>query len=201
MKKTKRFFLSLIVFSSALFLTGCEGTPIESDDIINKLFPNVWATLAQLISFAILVVLMIFLVYKPVKKYLSNRREMLDNEVKTTINEKKKAEENRAISEKNIATSKKTASDIIDKAKHDAKKEGALIIDDANREAEARVEKADLQIAQAKKDAQKGIKDQIIHVAIDASKHLLKREVNSEDNQKIIDDFVQSLDSKDDGEK
>jgi F-type H+-transporting ATPase subunit b len=187
MKKTNKFFLSLVVFSSALFLTGCEGTPIESDDIINKLFPNVWATLAQIIAFLILVVIMIFLVYKPVKKYLASRRELLDNEVKTTLSEKKKAEENRLISEKNITASKKTASEIINKAQYDAKKEGALIIDDANREAVERIDKANLQIAQTKKDAQQGIKDQIVDVAMDASKHLLKREINADDNQKIID--------------
>lgn len=174
MKKSFKniFRISSIIFC-VLFLTSCQ--PINGEEILEKIFPNLWAVLIQIIAFLVLVVCVIFLLYKPVKNYLKKRRELLDNEVNITLDEKKKATENRLESETNIAVSKKTASEIISKAEKDAHKRGNLIIDDANREAQIRMEEATDLIEKEKSKAIQDVRGQIINVALVASSEVLKK--------------------------
>lgn len=194
----KRIFKNISIFGIILFslsfLTSCE--PIEGEQIIEKLFPNVWALIAQLISFLILVIGMIFLVYKPVKKYLTKRREILDNEVKETEENKNKALNNVLTSEKEIASSKQKAKTIINNAEISASKKHDEIIENAKIEAKDIIKDANIAADKIKEDAKLELKNQIVDTALNASKKVLEREVSEKDNEKIIDDFISQLDKK-----
>ena len=194
----KRIFKNISIFGIILFslsfLTSCQ--PIEGEQIIEKLFPNVWALIAQLISFLILVIGMIFLVYKPVKKYLTKRREILDNEVKETEENKNKALNNVLTSEKEIASSKQKAKTIINNAEISASKKHDEIIENAKIEAKDIIKDANIAADKIKEDAKLELKNQIVDTALKASKKVLEREVSEKDNEKIIEDFVSQLDKK-----
>ena len=194
----KRIFKNISIFGIILFslsfLTSCE--PIKGEQIIEKLFPNVWALIAQLISFLILVIGMIFLVYKPVKKYLTKRREILDNEVKETEENKSKALNNVLTSEKEIASSKQKAKTIINNAEISASKKHDEIIENAKIEAKDIIKDANIAADKIKEDAKLELKNQIVDTALNASKKVLEREVSEKDNEKIIEDFVSQLDKK-----
>ena len=194
----KRIFKNISIFGIILFslsfLTSCE--PIKGAQIIEKLFPNVWALIAQLISFLILVIGMIFLVYKPVKKYLTKRREILDNEVKETEENKNKALNNVLTSEKEIASSKQKAKTIINNAEISASKKHDEIIENAKIEAKDIIKDANIAADKIKEDAKLELKNQIVDTALNASKKVLEREVSEKDNEKIIEDFVSQLDKK-----
>ena len=194
----KRIFKNISIFGIILFslsfLTSCK--PIEGEQIIEKLFPNVWALIAQLISFLILVIGMIFLVYKPVKKYLTKRREILDNEVKETEENKNKALNNVLTSEKEIASSKQKAKTIINNAEISASKKHDEIIENAKNEAKDIIKDANIAADKIKEDAKLELKNQIVDTALNASKKVLEREVSEKDNEKIIEDFVSQLDKK-----
>ena len=194
----KRIFKNISIFGIILFslsfLTSCE--PIKGEQIIEKLFPNVWALIAQLISFLILVIGMIFLVYKPVKKYLTKRREILDNEVKDTEENKNKALNNVLTSEKEIASSKQKAKTIINNAEISASKKRDEIIENAKIEAKDIIKDANIAADKIKEDAKLELKNQIVDTALKASKKVLEREVSEKDNEKIIDDFISQLDKK-----
>ena len=194
----KRIFKNISIFGIILFslsfLTSCE--PIKGEQIIEKLFPNVWALIAQLISFLILVIGMIFLVYKPVKKYLTKRREILDNEVKETEENKSKALNNVLTSEKEIASSKQKAKTIINNAEISASKKHDEIIENAKIEAKDIIKDANIAADKIKEDAKLELKNQIVDTALKASKKVLEREVSEKDNEKIIDDFISQLDKK-----
>ena len=194
----KRIFKNISIFGIILFslsfLTSCQ--PIEGEQIIEKLFPNVWALIAQLISFLILVIGMIFLVYKPVKKYLTKRREILDNEVKETEENKNKALNNVLTSEKEIASSKQKAKTIINNAEISASKKHDEIIENAKIEAKDIIKDANIAADKIKEDAKLELKNQIVDTALKASKKVLEREVSEKDNEKIIDDFISKLDKK-----
>lgn len=194
----KRIFKNISIFGIILFslsfLTSCQ--PIEGEQIIEKLFPNVWALIAQLISFLILVIGMIFLVYKPVKKYLTKRREILDNEVKETEENKNKVLNNVLTSEKEIASSKQKAKTIINNAEISASKKRDEIIENAKIEAKDIIKDANIAADKIKEDAKLELKNQIVDTALKASKKVLEREVSEKDNEKIIDDFISQLDKK-----
>ena len=194
-----RFYKSLILFLPlALVLTSCNTDDLGNDlsnQIEAKLFPNIWAFLVQFIAFIIVALLVIKLGYKPVRKYLDKRRELLDNEVNEAKKLNADAKENFLKSEKALAETKKGATSIIEDAKKEANAKKEEILNEAFFEASKTKEKALLDIEKAKESAKKQLQDEIINVALDASSKILKREVNEKDNKRIINQFVDDLEN------
>lgn len=174
----KRFYKSLILFLPlALVLTSCNTDDLGKDlsnQIEAKLFPNIWAFLVQFIAFIIVAFLVIKLGYKPVRKYLDKRRELLDNEVNEAKKLNADAKENFLKSEKALADTKKGATSIIEDAKKEANAKKEEILNEAFFEASKTKEKALLDIEKAKESAKKQLQDEIINVALDASSKILK---------------------------
>ena len=67
------------------------------------------------------------------------------------------------------------------------------IIKQANIEVSEIKDKAHKDIERDKEKAQEEIKRTIVSVALDASKEVLKREINENDNVKLVDDFINQL--------
>ena len=95
--------------------------------------------------------------------------------------------------DKNIAESKNKAKEIVNQAKIDANIQKEEILQSANEEASKRLKDTESIISKQKAEAYKEIKDVVVDVAFDATKKILEREVNKDDNQKIIDDFVTKI--------
>ena len=191
--KIKYLFLLLPLLIS---LSSCDSSQLGDqlgNGIEEKLLPNIWAFLVQLIAFVLLLIAVIFLAYKPVKKFLEKRSEMLEEEVKTTHENRKISEEKRVEMISNLANAKAEATKIINEATKEATIAKDKIISDANDERRQLKEKTMNEISLAKEKAMKELKDQIVDVAFEASSKILEREVNSLDNKKIVDNFVEDL--------
>lgn len=192
-KKITYFFLSL---PTLLVLASCDMESLGSnlgESIESKLIPNIWAFLVQLLALIVLLLVVFFFGYKPVKKFLDARKELLNNQVKDTKEQNDAAHANLKESEKRLANTRKEAGEIIDKAIVDASHKGQEIISKAEREAIEIKEKANKEIERAKEEAKKELHNEIVDVAFDASSKILSREVTKNDNSKIVDQFVKDL--------
>ena len=191
--KIKYLFLLLPLLIS---LSSCDSSQLGDqlgNGIEEKLLPNIWAFLVQLIAFVLLLIAVIFLAYKPVKKFLEKRSEMLEEEVKTTHENRQISEEKRREMISNLANAKAVATKIINDATKEATIAKDKILSDANDERRQLKEKTMNEISLEKEKAMKELKDQIVDVAFEASSKILEREVNSLDNKKIVDNFVDDL--------
>ena len=191
--KIKYLFLLLPLLIS---LSSCDSSQLGDqlgNGIEEKLLPNIWAFLVQLIAFVLLLIAVIFLAYKPVKKFLEKRSEMLEEEVKTTLENTQISEEKRREMISNLANAKAEATKIINDATKEATIAKDKILSDANDERRQLKEKTMNEISLEKEKAMKELKDQIVDVAFEASSKILEREVNSLDNKKIVDNFVEDL--------
>lgn len=191
--KIKYLFLLLPLLIS---LSSCDSSQLGDqlgNGIEEKLLPNIWAFLVQLIAFVLLLIAVIFLAYKPVKKFLEKRSEMLEEEVKTTHENRQISEEKRVEMISNLANAKAEATKIINDAAKEATIAKDKILSDANDERRQLKEKTMNEISLEKEKAMKELKDQIVDVAFEASSKILEREVNSLDNKKIVDNFVEDL--------
>ena len=92
-----------------------------------------------------------------------------------------------------IADAKAQANAIVTKAKADATSSSEAIVAEAEKEAQTRQKAADEAIKQAEEKSRREIHDAIVNVALDASKQVLGREVNSEDNAKLVSDFADEV--------
>lgn len=188
--------LTFLFLICSILLTSCNTENLGNDisnTISENLIPNLYSTLAQIAATIILFVCIIFLGYKPAKKFLSKRKELLDKEVDETKKNAAEAKMKNLEADKNIAESKDKAKEIVNQAKIDANIQKEEILQSANEEASKRLKDTESIISKQKAEAYKEIKDVVVDVAFDATKKILEREVNKDDNQKIIDDFVTKI--------
>lgn len=188
--------LTFLFLICSILLTSCNTENLGNDisnTISENLIPNLYSTLAQIVATIILFVCIIFLAYKPAKKFLSKRKELLDKEVSDTKKNAVEAKMKNLEADKNIVESRNKAKEILNQAKIDANVQKDEILQSANEEASKRLKDTESIISKQKAEAYKEIKEAVVDVAFDATKKILEREVSEKDNQKIIDDFVDKI--------
>ncbi len=160
---------------------------------LDKLIPSFWSFLVQFLALVVLIVVFLIFGYKPVKKMLNKRQDHIEENIK-------EAEENNQISQKNIAeseqlilNSKKEANQIITEAKDKAIIESNQIVLDAEEEVKVMKRRAEEEIKQKEADSLDAIHQEMVNVALDASSELLKRNITSDDNKKLVRDFIDDL--------
>lgn len=184
----------LLLLSSLTLLSSCDNVGEDIGNTIKEnLFGNIYAMLAQIVATIVLLVLIIVFAYKPAKKFLDKRRESLNNEVKETKEKNIEADKNLTESKENIRASKIKAQEIIEKAETDANIRKDEIIAETEQETKKMISDAQNVIKKQQEQAFNEIKDVVVGVALDASSKILEREVSEQDNQKIIDDFVNEV--------
>ena len=188
MKKSKFIVLAL----SATSLTGCADA-IKKNDFLDKLFPNPWDALAVFLAFIILLLAVFYFAYKPVKKLLKQRGDYVEGKIKNAEEREKESEKLLIKANEEVKASRKEAMEIVEKAKEDANKERQAILDKAKEEKAAEIKRTKEEIAQEIEASKDEIHREIVSVAIDASSKVLEREVKKEDNEKLIDNFIDDL--------
>ena len=175
------------------YLSNMDNIGETMKSIAEKLIPNWISFVIQFSSFIILLLVVFFFAYKPVKKMLAKRADYIQQEID-------QATENHALAVKETKEAKKLLSE--------SKAEASLIIENATKQGELKCEAmiestreeikemklaAEQDIAQAREDALKDIHDEMVNVALTASKEILKREVDKDDNTRLAEDFINRL--------
>ncbi len=191
--------MSMVLGSTYLRIASGEtaSTPFTDKDFIDKLFPNgIWDLIIQLAALLVLILIVFFVAYKPVKKMIAKRKEYIANNIAESERLKLEAEEAASKKEETIEEGKLEAERIISDARVQAEASAKAIIDEAQTEAARRKVRADEEILAAKEKSKAEVKAEIVDVAMQASSKLLGREVQSKDNERLLDEFVASLEEK-----
>ena len=188
MKKRKLVFLLPLT----LLISGCEIN-LSAEDFQEKLIPNWTSFVVQLAALVILITVVIVFAYKPVKKIVTKRQDYIESNIKEAENSKAIWAENELKSKETVLASTRTAADIVAEAKETANVERSKILDETALEVERMKKDAENDIARMKEEAKEDIRQEIVSVALDASKELLGREVNSSDNTRLIEEFIEDI--------
>lgn len=166
----------------------------EAQDFIDKLFPNGWQpVVVQLCAFLVLVVGAIFLFYKPVKKVLKARGDFVEGHMKNAEEADRAANIKLEQASQTIQDSKKEARQIVLKARKEGEEEKEKILQEAEWKAQEAKRQADLDIQRSQEKAREEVHDEIVDVALEASKAILGREVKAEDHQRLVEDFIKDV--------
>ena len=166
---------------------------LTAQEFIDKLIPNFWSFLIQLLALVVLIIATIFLAYKPVKKMLAKRQEHIEENILQAEEAKAKAIIHEREASQLLLDKRKEADEIISNAVKVAEIKKETIIKSTNDEIVIMKEKARQEIEQEVEDARTKLHNEIIDIALDASAHLLKREVSSEDNERLVKDFIEDI--------
>lgn len=196
----KKIFVCLGSLTCALVLTSCQvGENASSPDvggeldIAGKLFPNIYVTIAQLIAFLVMVAIVFFFAYKPIKKNIEARKTHVEN----TINEAKDKLDNANVDKvqaaANLKESHVQAQKILDEAREAAVKNQTKIIEETREQLKIDAERQKQDLVNERKKMERDIHNEIVSTSLGVTKAILGREVNEDDNKAIIDSFIDKM--------
>ena len=116
-------------------------------------------------------------------------KEIIDEAAKKNS----EADKNVEMAKSNLNKSKKEAIRLIEDAKKEAEKQSDILLDETKKELMQKRQEASEDIRKEQEKAIKQVHDDVVDLAYETSKTILKREVNTKDDQKLIDDFVSDL--------
>jgi len=160
------------------------------------LMPDPGLTLWTILTFLILLFILKWKAWGPLMSALDARAVQIEKALskaeKQTAEAEKLAEQNERILNK----ARKEAQDIVFKAREVGEKLKQKLESDGTERYDAMLEKAKVQIVTEKEKALNEIKNTVVDIAIQASEKVIKRNLNNEDNKKMIeqtvDEFKQS---------
>ena len=184
--------MDILLFDALRFLAS--DAPFSDSDFINKIFPNgLWDLIIQLLAFLVMMGVVIFLGYKPIKRMVAKRREYIASEISSAEEANRVAQIAAASADAVIAEGKETALRIVEEAKKEGETARSAIIGEAEKEAAERKKAADADIALAREKSLQEVRSEIVGVALAASEAVLRREVSEKDNDALIAQFVDGL--------
>ena len=192
MKRRKLIFL----LPSLFLLTGCKeaiSNNLNAEAFTSKLIPNWPSLIAQVGALVVLILVVIIFGYKPIKKIIKKRQDYIESQIKDAEQSKATWQENELKSKETVLASNRTAADIVAEAKANAEIERNKILEQTAQDVERMKKDAENDIARMEAEAQEQIKKEIVNVALDASKELLGREVSSQDNTRLLEEFIEDI--------
>lgn len=155
-----------------------------------------WNMLWTLINLIIFFVLMKVFLFKPIKKTLDKRKELLDNQFKEADDTKQEAEKLKLQYEQQLIGVEDEKAQIISKTREDARAEYDKTIDRARSDAQKiKADAAKTARIQAE-STKRAVKEEIANVAIQAAEKVVGREVSAQTDSDIFDEFLNESSDK-----
>ncbi len=149
--------------------------------------------LFYLISFLIMTILVWHFAWKPVTDMMKKRADKIANDIDNATNNRKEAAKLAAQRQEELKGSKAEATKIVDDARKNGQYLRSKIIDDAHNDARTIQEQAQRDAEQARQDALKGAKDDVANLSIEIASKLIKKQLNADDQQELIDSYIEGL--------
>ncbi|MGN0526038.1 MAG: F0F1 ATP synthase subunit B [Acutalibacteraceae bacterium] len=147
----------------------------------------------NIISVLVLVLVVTKLAYKPVKKFMDARTERVTAEKNRAEEALKLANEKEEKYNSLLEKSKEAEEEAVRNGEATARAEASKIIDTAEKKAEQILLNAQKKADEKYKKSVEDAKEEIVSLSINMSEKILSREITDDDNKKIVNDFLNSL--------
>ncbi len=159
---------------------------------------NPTSIIATLLNLLVLFLILKFILFKRVNSVIENRQKEIADSFEeadeTKLHAKELEEEYAAKLDKAHEESEAIMRDTTKKAQE----RGDKIIDDANREAREIIDKAHTEVEREKRRAVNSVKNDITDIAFDVAQTLVGKEISRQDNERLIDEFIDNIGESDD---
>lgn len=135
--------------------------------------------------------------WKIILKGLNARADKIQEDLEEAEKTRENAKKSLAAYREQIDNAKAEASSIIENARIEANRVRDKIINNAREEAEANKNKILSEIDRSKEDAVSSVRKQAVDIAIVMAETILKRNINREDNQALINEFINKANKED----
>lgn len=185
-----------MIFASIAYAAEAAESATESAQntgLLASLGINLSSFIFQLINFAVVALVIWYLILKPVTKKMAERQKLIDE----SINNAKKVQENLQKSEQKyqekIDQAKVDANKIIEKAGAEAERLSAELRDKAKKEIELLVLQARKNIIIEKDEMVATLKTETANLIIKALEKILSEKIDNKKDQQIIEEMLNKL--------
>ena len=178
-------FVPNLVLSAPLPAEGGEGLGALLD-----FAPG--AMLWTWIAFFLALPVMWKMVYGPITRALDERDSKVEDAIAAAETARKEAEEQMAAAKQELDNARHESKRMVEEAVARAERQAAEAQRAADERAKAELQKARDAIAAEKRQALEEIRQEMVHLTIAATGHLLKKDVDDDAHRKLVEDFVQT---------
>lgn len=147
----------------------------------------------HIINIVVLFILLRLIIFKPVKKFMDNRSERIQQQMDNAAELQKKADEDKRQYESKLTEASEQATLLVKNGERQAMEQADTITADAKKQAEQILIDAEKQAEQERQRALKGLKDDVAEAAVEIAERILKREVKLEDNKEVVNRFFDEV--------
>ena len=187
MNKVKCF---IYINSFTFLLAGGDGGGSWIND---WLMPNTGLTLWTIATFLVLLFVLKWKAWGPLMDALDARSKQIEESLSKAEKVTAEAEEQAAKNEEILQAARKEAQNIVAQAREAGDKLKHKMETDGKEQYDGMLEKAKEQIDMEKQKALNEIKTTVVDIALKASEKVIKRNLNDEDNKKIVEDTVEEF--------
>ena len=173
---------------SSAFLFAADTAP-DGEASKQLVPPTVWAV----ISFAIVLFILWKKLLPVITGAMDDRAAKIRDALEAADKAKADAEAAMATHQGNLETARQESRAIIEEGKRDAEKVKAQIVEDANKEAVEISQRVSREIELAKEAALDDLHQRSVALSIDLASKLIDKNLEAEDNQKLIDETVKGF--------
>ncbi len=154
---------------------------------------NFWTSLFTLLNFLALFLVLTKFLYKPVMDIIRKRQQEIDDMYAQANSAKENAEAMQAQYQKELHEAAATGERLVKEAEARGLAREAQIISQAQKDADAIMEKASRNIALEKEKAVSGAKEEISDIAIVLAEKVIGKSLKNADRQELVDSFIDEL--------
>ena len=172
-----------------------EGTNNAQEGILASLGINLSLFIFQLINFAIVVLILWFLILKPLTKTLTQRQKMIDESIENSQKTKETLSKSEEKYQKCLSQAESEANKILEKAVEESEKVSQDLRGKTQKDIQAMVEQAKHNIRTEKENMTRDLKKETTGLVVLALEKILKEKVDLKKDKELIEEAIKSLKS------
>ena len=154
---------------------------------------NLWTALFTLLNTLTVIFVGTKYLFKPIMNMIQERQKEIDDMYSSADAAQKSAQAMEEEYKQKLSVASETSERIVKEATARGQSREEEIIRSAQQEASAILDKAAADIAMEKQKAINDAKDEISGIAVAIAEKVVGRELNAEDQAKLVDDFIDEL--------
>lgn len=133
------------------------------------------------------------LLFKPIKNMIDTRQREIDDMYTNAKNAEDSSNQMKEEYERLLANANEESEEILKRAVRRAQLREEEILREATQKAERVLERANEQVELEKRRALNEVKDEMSEMAIDIAAAVIERDINAEEHNALIDDFIRNM--------
>lgn len=151
--------------------------------------------IAQVVNFAIILVLLNLVLYKPILGMLEKRKKKIEEGLELTEKMRQELEKIEAKKAKIMEEAREEGLKLIDEAKKQAKGEEHVILEEARKKSDDMIVKAKAEIAEVKLSMERQVRHDAVNLAVEMTKRILGNVMSSQLQHTILKKQMKDLES------